>query len=48
MPSDTEALHRWLNDIQHHIAMVEGFVAGVGDDAFEGDNLRLLRGDTLP
>jgi hypothetical protein len=29
MPSDREATERWLLDIHHHIAMVEGFVAGV-------------------
>jgi hypothetical protein len=29
MPSEREAIRRWLGDIQHHIAMAEGFVAGI-------------------
>jgi uncharacterized protein with HEPN domain len=41
MPSDTETLRRWLSDIHHHIAMAEGFVAGMGYEAFKDDNLRL-------
>jgi uncharacterized protein with HEPN domain len=41
MPSDPEATRRWLMDIQHHIAMAEGFVAGIGYDSFKDDNLRL-------
>ena len=41
MPSDPEATRRRLIDIQHHIAMAEGFVAGIGYDAFKDDNLRL-------
>jgi len=41
MPSDPEATRRWLIDIQHHIAMAEGFVAGIGYDSFKDDNLRL-------
>jgi uncharacterized protein with HEPN domain len=41
MPSDSAATRRWLSDIRHHIAMAEGFVAGVNYDAFKDDNLRL-------
>ncbi len=41
MPSDPEATRRWLTDIRHHIAMADGFVAGLGYDAFKDDNLRL-------
>jgi uncharacterized protein with HEPN domain len=41
MPSEFEATRRWLDDIQRHIAMAEGFVAGMSYDAFKGDDLRL-------
>jgi uncharacterized protein with HEPN domain len=41
MPSNLAALRRWLNDIQHRIAMAEGFVAGMGYEAFKDDNLHL-------
>jgi uncharacterized protein with HEPN domain len=41
MPSDSDAIRRWLTDIRHHIAMAEGFVAGLGYDAFKDDNLRV-------
>ena len=41
MPSDSAAASRWRNDIRHHIAMAEGFVAGVSYDAFKDNNLRL-------
>ena len=41
MPSDAEAIRRWLTDIQHHIHMVQGFVAGTSYEAFKDDNLRL-------
>jgi uncharacterized protein with HEPN domain len=41
MPSDPKPTRRWLADIQHHMAMAEGFVAGVGYDSFKDDNLRL-------
>jgi uncharacterized protein with HEPN domain len=41
MPSDSEATSRWLNDIQHHIAMAAGFVAGMSYESFKDDNLRL-------
>lgn len=41
MPSDSEATRRWLNDIQHHIAMAQGFIEGMDYEAFKDDNLRL-------
>ena len=41
MPSDNEATCRRLNDIRHHIAMAEGFVAGLHYESFKDDNLRL-------
>jgi uncharacterized protein with HEPN domain len=41
MPSDRVATQRWLVDIRHHIAMAEGFVAGLKYEAFKDDNLRL-------
>jgi uncharacterized protein with HEPN domain len=37
----SEATRRSLNDIQHHIAMTQGFVAGMNYEAFKDDNLRL-------
>lgn len=40
MPSDARAA-RWLNDIQHHIDLAEGFLAGMAYEAFRDDNLRL-------
>ena len=42
MPSEREATRRWLADVQHHIAMPEGFVARIGYDTFKDDNLRLF------
>jgi hypothetical protein len=41
MPSEREAIRRWLRDIEHHIGMAKGFVAGIGYDSFRDDNLRL-------
>jgi uncharacterized protein with HEPN domain len=41
MLSKSEAIRRWLNDIQHHIAMAQGFVAGMNYEAFKDDNLHL-------
>jgi uncharacterized protein with HEPN domain len=41
MPSEAEATRGWLNDIHQHIAMANGFVAGVGYNSFKEDNLRL-------
>jgi uncharacterized protein with HEPN domain len=41
MPFDPSKSRRWLVDIQHHIAMAESFVAGVGYETFKDDNLRL-------
>jgi hypothetical protein len=29
MPSDHGTIRRWLTDIQHHIGMAQGFVAGI-------------------
>jgi uncharacterized protein with HEPN domain len=40
-PSDPEAIRRWLNDIRHHIAMAEGFVAGMAYTTFKDDDLHL-------
>jgi uncharacterized protein with HEPN domain len=37
----SEAARRWLNDIQHHIAMAQGFIAGMNYEAFKDDNLHL-------
>jgi uncharacterized protein with HEPN domain len=42
MPSEREAIRRWLNDIRHHIAMAEEFVAGMIDATFKDDNLHLF------
>jgi uncharacterized protein with HEPN domain len=41
MPSDREPIRRWLSDIRHHIAMAEGFVAGMDYATFKDDNLRV-------
>ena len=41
MPSENEATRRWLNDIRHHIAMAEGFVARLTFVAFEDSNLHV-------
>ena len=41
MLSKSEAIRRWLNDIQHHIAMAQGFVAGMNYAGFKDDNLHL-------
>lgn len=40
-PSDPEAIRRWLGDIRHHIAMAEGFVAGMTYATFKDDKLHL-------
>ena len=40
-PSDPDATRRRLIDIQHHIGMAEGFVAGMSYDTFKDDNLHL-------
>ena len=37
----SEATRRALNDIQHHIAMAQGFIAGINYEAFKDDNLHL-------
>jgi len=41
MLSKSEAIRLWLNDIQHHIAMAQGFVAGMNYGEFKDDNLHL-------
>ena len=41
MRSKSEATRRWLNDIQHHIAMAQGFIAGLSYETFKDDNLHL-------
>lgn len=41
MPFDPLDARRWLNDMLHHIAMAEGFVAGVTYESYKDDNLRL-------
>jgi hypothetical protein len=38
MLSKSEAIRRWLNDIYHHIATAQGFVAGMNYEAFNDDN----------
>ena len=37
MPSDSDAISRWLNDIKHHIVMAQNFVEGMSYDAFCDD-----------
>jgi uncharacterized protein with HEPN domain len=37
----SEATRRSLSDIQHHIAMAQGFIAGMNYEAFKDDNLHL-------
>jgi uncharacterized protein with HEPN domain len=41
MPSEHEAVRRWLGDIRHHIVIAEGFVAGMTYETFKDDTLRL-------
>lgn len=41
MPSESDAIRHWLLDIQHHIHLAQGFVAGISYEAFKEDNLRL-------
>ena len=41
MPSDDTQTRRWLTDMNHHIAMAQGFVTGIGYDAFREDQMRL-------
>ena len=41
MPSESDALRRWLADIRRHIHLAQGFIAGVSYEAFKEDNLRL-------
>jgi uncharacterized protein with HEPN domain len=37
MPSDQEAVRRWLHDIRHHMALAERFVAGMNYETFKDD-----------
>jgi uncharacterized protein with HEPN domain len=37
MPSDSEAVSRWLNDIRHHIETAQSFVEGMSYDTFRDD-----------
>jgi len=37
MPSDSEATHRWLNDIRHHIEVANGFISGMNYETFKDD-----------
>ena len=41
MPSDPSNPRRWLNDIGHHIALAESFVANLDHAALKNDQLRL-------
>src|SRR5271169_4110220 len=41
MLSKSVAIRRWLKDIQHHIAMAQGFVVGMNYEGFKDDNLHL-------
>jgi uncharacterized protein with HEPN domain len=41
MRSDRDATRRWLTDIEHHIGMAQGFVAGMSYEMFKDDDLRL-------
>jgi uncharacterized protein with HEPN domain len=41
MLSKSEAIRRWLNDIQHHLEMAQAFVAGMNYEAFRDDDLHL-------
>ena len=37
MPSDPEAISRWLNDIHHNITLAQTFVAGMSYEALRDD-----------
>jgi uncharacterized protein with HEPN domain len=41
MPSEREAIRRWLIDIRHHIIMAERFAEGMTYATFKDDNLHL-------
>jgi uncharacterized protein with HEPN domain len=41
MPSEAEAVRRWLDDIPHHIDLAEDFVSGIDETAFADDLVRL-------
>ena len=38
MPSEPEAVRRWLDDMRHHIAMAERFTTGIGYETFKDDD----------
>ncbi len=37
MPSDTDAVRRWLNDIHHHIVLAQTFAEGMSYDTIRND-----------
>jgi uncharacterized protein with HEPN domain len=37
MPSDQDAVRRWLDDIRHHIAMTGRFTVGMNYETFKDD-----------
>ena len=41
MPSEADAVRRWLHDIRHHAAMAQSFVEGMSYETFR-DDLRSL------
>jgi uncharacterized protein with HEPN domain len=41
MPSEPDAVRRWLSDIRHHMAMAEGFVAGITYENVKDEALHL-------
>jgi uncharacterized protein with HEPN domain len=41
MPSEAGATRRWLEDIRYHIDLAQSFVAGVDEQAFSDDLIRL-------
>jgi hypothetical protein len=36
MPSDQDAIRRWLTDIHYHIRMAKGFVTDIGYENYQG------------
>ncbi len=48
MPSKSDALGRWLNDIAYHIAKAQAFAGSMSYEAFLEDDLSFLCGDPLP
>ena len=37
MPSDANAIRRWLHDMQHHLVLAQNFVAGMSCEALRDD-----------